>query len=72
VTVIDNYVVTDVFVAGVVTVNNYVLVADQTPPEKIKDLKVVLVKKQENGTIFTLQWTAPGNDLNIGFGKTES
>jgi len=54
---------------GVINVHNHVPVNDTTPPERIKDLTVESVSTKTNKTIFTLSWTAPGNDLNVGKGE---
>jgi len=54
---------------GVITVANYRVVPDTTPPERIKDLVVGSGNTTNNTTIFTLSWTAPGNDLNVGRGE---
>jgi len=50
-------------------VQNHVPVNDKTPPERIKDLFVDSVNTTNNRTIFTLSWTALGNDLNVGRGE---
>ena len=55
------------FSAGLITVNNWKRVDDTTPPEKITSLRVLDVAAYESD-IFTLGWTAPGDDLNIGTG----
>jgi len=49
-------------------VQNHVPVPDTTPPERIKDLSVDSGSERNSSTIFTLSWTAPGNDLNVGRG----
>lgn len=56
-------------IAGVVVVNNWKPgVEDKTPPEKITDL-VVLNAAADGDDVFTISWTAPGDDLNVGQGK---
>ena len=52
---------------GVITVNNWKYVEDTTPPEKVTSLRV-LNAADDGNNVFTLGWTAPGNDLNIGNG----
>ena len=52
---------------GVITVNNWVQVDDTTPPEKVTSLRV-LEAVDDGSNVFTLGWTAPGDDLNIGNG----
>ena len=56
------------FAGGVIVVNNWVAVEDTTPPEKINDLKILNAAADGNN-VFTIGWTAPGDDLNVGQGK---
>ena len=43
-------------------------VEDTTPPEKINDLRILNAAADGN-YVFTIGWTAPGDDLNVGQGK---
>ena len=43
-------------------------VEDTTPPEKINDLRILNAAADGNN-VFTIGWTAPGDDLNVGQGK---
>ena len=52
---------------GVITVNKWQPVEDTTPPEKVTSLRV-LNAADDGNNVFTLGWTAPGDDLNIGNG----
>ena len=46
---------------------NWYPVNDTSSPERITDLHVInAAKKRRN--LFTLGWTAPGDDLNLGTG----
>ena len=56
------------FTGGVVIVNNWVKVEDTTPPSRINDLRVLNAAADGNN-VFTIGWTAPGDDLNLGQGK---
>ncbi|XP_067930952.1 calcium-activated chloride channel regulator 4-like [Watersipora subatra] len=49
---------------GVIVIDGWVPLPDHTPPETITDL-IVLQTSKELG-LFTLGWTAPGEDLDIG------
>ena len=50
-----------------ITVDNWRPVDDTTPPERITSLRFLQAAGDGNN-IFTLGWTAPGDDLNIGYG----
>lgn len=56
-------------IAGVIVIKNWVRVEDKTPPENITDL-VVINAAADGDNVFTIGWTAPGEDLNIGRGET--
>ena len=56
-----------IFSVGLVEIKNWSPVEDTTPPEKITNLRVLNAAADGNN-IFTLGWTAPGDDLNIGKG----
>ncbi|KAF6040357.1 CLCA4 [Bugula neritina] len=52
---------------GVFIVSNFTgSVTDRTPPDRITDLLADFGSERNGNTIFTLSWTAPGNDLNVG------
>jgi len=54
---------------GVFIVSNFTgSVTDRTPPDRITDLLADFGSERNGNTIFTLSWTAPGNDLNVGRG----
>lgn len=63
------HIVFDLILGGVIVVNNWMPgVEDKTPPEKITD--VVVLNAAANGdNVFTIGWTAPGDDVNIGQGQ---
>ena len=46
---------------------NWYPVNDTTSPERITDLHVINAAKNKKN-MFTLGWTAPGDDLNLGTG----
>lgn len=54
-----------VFPAGGIHINNWRPVNDTTPPSRVEDFRTV----RFNGSLFTLGWTTPGDDLNTGQGK---
>ena len=53
---------------GLIVIDNWRPVEDTTPPEKITDLRVLNAAADGNN-VFTIGWTAPGDDLNKGQGQ---
>ena len=56
-----------IFLVGLMEIKNWSPVEDTTSPEKITSLRILNAAADGNN-IFTLGWTAPGEDLNIGKG----
>lgn len=52
---------------GVIVVSNWTSVNDRTKPDQVRDFRVLNAAADGNN-IFTLGWTAAGDDLNIGQG----
>ena len=57
-----------IYEGGLIVINNWRPVEDTTPPEKITDLRVLNAAADGNN-VFTIGWTAPGDDLNKGQGQ---
>ena len=53
--------------AGFFSVANHSNDTDMIPPSKITDLRVL--SSDPDNRIVNLEWTAPGDDLDIGTGK---
>ncbi len=45
------------------------VVRDVYPPSAVQDLRASLIEEKDNGTIVFVEFTAPGDDFDVGTGK---